>query len=54
MDDESIIEIVDFSEFEMLFQVKKSKKAEKFKQREESECIASDNKDNSISHPLNR
>ena len=37
MDDDSVIETVDFSEFESLFQVRRFKKTEKTKKREESE-----------------
>ena len=36
MDDEGVIETVDFSEFEALFQVKRFKKTEKATKREES------------------
>lgn len=37
LDDESVIETVDFSEFETLFQVRRFKKSEKMMKREESE-----------------
>ena len=36
MDDDAVIETVDFSEFEALFQVKRFKKTEKASKREES------------------
>lgn len=36
LDDETVLETVDFSEFETLFQVKRFKKTEKLAKREES------------------
>lgn len=36
LDDESVLETVDFSEFEALFQVKRFKKNAKFAKREDS------------------